>query len=124
MSYAPAAVLLPGAALAAVAAPSPDPIFALIEAHRVANVDLKAAEGSPDDAAYEVIYAREGEAQKRLFATNATTIAGVEAFAAHIVKYPRIVDFEHPDFSLTKALTTIAAALHEIRVTPHAVRVA
>ncbi len=108
---------------AARAIAATDPIFALIEEHRTANVekDLWSAKfesseeiSDADDVTYDLVYNRECEAQRRLFATNPTTVAGVEAFAAHILKYPRIAEFDGPEFNLTKAVATIAAALRDI----------
>jgi hypothetical protein len=107
------------------AAVEADPVFALIEGHAAAYADWERLDretankpwekiSEADNSYYDALYKLECEAQRRLFSTKATTVAGVEAFASHVLRYPRIATFDGADFSLTKAISTIAESLRDI----------
>jgi hypothetical protein len=109
MVYAPAAALMPAAALAAGAAP--DPVFALIEEHRAAYAFVN--NWGDDREGYDAAFQKEDRLLRGLLTTKATTIAGIIAFALYVSEYPDMEN-QRRDIGLLKAMRTIAAALRDI----------
>ncbi|WP_395696637.1 hypothetical protein [Methylocella sp.] len=99
----------------AALSPAPcDPIYALIEAHRIALAALDAAVAGNEGGEIARASAHEAGLHRRLFAARPWTLAGAAAFASYVAAMPRLEQFDEPEFSAAQAMATLAAALSSI----------
>jgi hypothetical protein len=99
------AAAVAGAAIASPA-PSADPLFALIDAHRVA---LKGVEDAPDEDVEDVFFDRQESLIQQIGRTMPRTLAGAAAMLLHVAE--REGDHVDKNSPITHAMATVAAAL-------------
>ncbi len=91
-----------------------DPIYARLAEWRAALATFDACDEAKDPEMYETLSLAEIEAQKVVYATKPTTIAGVMTLASYLAVDENCDDACIGDLALKQGLLTIAGALADI----------
>jgi hypothetical protein len=100
-------------------APAADPIFKLIEKHRVAHEHVNSFLGrcTANDPEWPKTVDREWDLWKQLARTTPKTIDGLSAFVEYVASYPELED-EANESGAFEALVSIAEAFRNLALDP------